>query len=58
MTRKMSPALWRLVANNWIPTELYGEPLFQYLTGEINKEKFVQRTDEIQSIYDGQREPF
>jgi hypothetical protein len=39
-------------------TELYRELLFQYLTGELSQERFMQRTDEIEAIYDGRREPF
>jgi len=57
-TKERCPALWQLVSNNWIPTELYGELLFQYLTGKLSEEKFLQRTSEIEAIYDLQREAF
>jgi hypothetical protein len=58
LTRKHSPALWQLVGNNWIPTDLYGELLFQYLTGELSRERFMERSRELEEIYDGVREPF
>ena len=57
-TRKLSPALWQLVGNNWIPTELYGELLHQYLSGEVSRERFMQRSRELEEIYDGVRDPF
>jgi hypothetical protein len=50
--------LWQLVGNNWIPTELYGELLHQYLSGEMSRERFMQRSRELEEIYDGVRDPF
>jgi hypothetical protein len=59
LARKFSPALWRLGANGrYEMTDLYSELFHQYLSGELSQDNFLKRTDEIEAIYDGLREPF
>jgi hypothetical protein len=58
VTRKLHPALWKLIGGQYRMTDLYAELFHQYLTGELSQERFVARTGEIEEIYNGLREPF
>jgi hypothetical protein len=59
LTRKFSPALWQLGADGkYRMTDTYAELFHQYLTGELSQERFLERTRELEAIYDGLREPF
>jgi hypothetical protein len=59
ITRKYHAALWRRGAGGeYRMTPLYAELFHQYLTGKLSQQRFMERADEIQAIYDGLRGPF
>lgn len=59
LTRKYHAALWQMGADGkYRMTDIYTELFHQYLTGELSQERFLERTDDIQAIHDGLREPF
>jgi hypothetical protein len=58
LTGKLHPALWAKIDGQYRMTDLYAELFHQFLVGELSRERFIERTGEIEAIYDGQREPF
>jgi hypothetical protein len=59
ITRKYHSALWRIGPDGkYRMTDVYAELFQQYLVGELSQQRFMERTDEIQAIHDGLREPF
>jgi hypothetical protein len=59
LARKYHPALWEPSPDwRYRMTDLYAELFHLYLTGELNQERFLQRSDESQAAYDGDQPPF
>jgi hypothetical protein len=58
MTRRLHPALWAMIDGRYRMTDLYAELFHLYLTGELDQERFLQRSDEIQAAYDSDQPPF